>query len=324
MKVKKLIPVILAMVLTLTLTACGASSGSKQDSAESNDMAVMETVTAVAPGTAAGEMKEESNSAQNGDSDRKLIRRVYMDVETEDLDNTIAALTSRVNAAGGYFESQEQYNGSNYSSYRSRSASLVIRIPAENLDDFLGQVESISNVTSFRQSQEDVTLDYVATESRVKALETEEERLLELMKQAETMSDLLDIEDRLTDVRYELERMTSQLRVMSNQVSYATVNLEIQQVRVYTPVEKQTVWQRISTGFTENLGDVWESLQDFFVWFVVYLPQILIFLVIVLVIVGLCRRSAKKRRKRMLEQQQNYLKAQQNLQQNREQEPPKA
>ena len=109
--------------------------------------------------------------AQTG---QKLIRRVNIDAETEDLDALLESLTVQISSLGGYIEQQNLYNGSAYASYRSRNANLTIRIPADQLDGFVGQVKDASNVISYSESQEDVTLTYVSTESRIKALETEE------------------------------------------------------------------------------------------------------------------------------------------------------
>ena len=141
-----------------------------------------------------------------------------------------------------------------------------------------------------------LTLTYVSTESRVKALEVEQERLLELLAKAENMADLLEIEARLTDVRYELERYTSQLRVLSNQVDYATIHLSIHQVKVYTEVEEQTVWQRIGSGFKENLRDIGENAVNFFVWVVTYSPQLLLWAVIAAVVITVIKKKRQKRR----------------------------
>ena len=81
------------------------------------------------------------------------------------------------------------------------------------------QTENPFSAPGHYRLTENVTLQYVSTESRVKALETEQTRLLELLENAETMEDLLTIEARLTDVRWELENYASQLRVLDNQVN---------------------------------------------------------------------------------------------------------
>ena len=81
------------------------------------------------------------------------------------------------------------------------------------------------------------------------ALLAEEARLVELMAQAETMTDLLQIEQRLTDVRYELEDITSQMRILENQVDYATIYLNIEEVRDFT----QTV-HALSVGIANYIS----------------------------------------------------------------------
>lgn len=146
-----------------------------------------------------------STTIPQADVNRKLIKNVWLTAETEDFDGLMAGVTSRISQLGGYVENQEAYYGSAYRNSGSCRRDLTIRIPADQLANFVSQVSEISNVTSSRESAEDVTLSYADTESRKKALETEQDRLLELMEQAETTEDLLAIESRLTDVRYQLE-----------------------------------------------------------------------------------------------------------------------
>ena len=275
MKQKKLLALLLVLVMTASVLAgCGASSSYKDAVVE--EAAPMEPMKDMA---AAGVMMQSNGmtgTTQEMPTGQKLIRRVNIDAETEDLDALLVQLQAQISASNGYIESQDLYNGSSYSSYRHRNANLTIRIPADKLDGFVVQLKDASNVVNYSESQEDVTLTYVSTESRIKALETEQERLLELLSQAENMSDLLEIEARLTDVRYELESVTSQLLVLANKVDYATINLYISQVKEYTEVDEQTVWQRISNGFKENLKDIGEGAVDFFVWLVTYSPQLVL------------------------------------------------
>lgn len=283
------------LMLVAMLSGCGASS----NQTAAMDMAEVEMPRAEA--TVEEEILYSSTTADSATGsvtteNQKLIKKVYIDAETEDMDTLLSQLTEQIQALGGYIESQEIYNGSNYSSYRYRSANMTIRIPAENLENFVGQVKGVSNVVNYNETTDDVTLTYVSTESRIAALEIEQERLLNLLSKAEKLEDLLVIEERLTEVRYELEKVNSQLRVLSNQVNYATVNLNIEQVKVYTEVEEQTVWQRISSGFSGNLRDIGEGLVNFFVWLVTYSPQLLFWAVIIAIAVAITRRSLKKRR----------------------------
>lgn len=292
MKVRKCLSVLLALVLLLTLTACGGASSSKAEAGY--DMAAPEEM---ANGSIVSDSKESPASAALPEG-RKLIRTVRMDAETEDLNTLLSALDEKIAALNGYVEGREVYNGSIHSDRRYRHATMTIRIPAESLNGFVEHIEGASNVVSSNEYIDDVTTQYVDTESRVAALEIEQERLLDLLSKAETMEDILTIEDRLTDVRYELENMASQLKVLDNQVTYATVHLEITEVQEYTPIveEEPTVWERITEGFGESLEGLTDDILEFFVWIVVNSPYLLVW-ALVLTAVFLTVRKCKRRKK---------------------------
>lgn len=296
MKARKWISLLVCLVLALgLLSGCGAKNSSYEmayDSGVAETWAAAEAPMA-ANGTAS--LTDTGASTTAVPQNRKWIVTVDMDAETEDLDALLESITSQIESLGGYVEDQRVTNGSRYSTSRYRSASLTVRIPAEDVDSFTQKVSGVCNVVRSSKSLEDVTLTYVATESRMNALQTEEARLLELMEQAETMADLLEIEARLTDVRYELERVTSQLRVYDNLVDYATIYLGIDEVTEYTPVEEETLWQRIGGGFVRSLKGLGETLLDVAVWLIVNLPYLVVLAAIGWAIVAITRRLRRKK-----------------------------
>ena len=299
---KKLTALFLSLLLVLSLAACGGSSKATQ--AAPADYAMVEEVAMEAPAAmATGASNSLRGSGETGSSalpeNRKWVITVNMDAETEDLDDLMAGLDAEINALAGYVEDQEIYNGSSYASRRHRNASLTIRIPADRVEEFTAAVSGIANVVNTNVSRDDITLQYVDTESRVTALKTEETRLLELLAQAETMSDLLEIEARLSDVRYELESYASRLRVYDNQVDYATIYLFISEVQEYTPVVEKTVWERIRDGFKSSIEGVTEGFVDFFVWVIANSPYLLVWAVVIAVGIVILKKLPKvKLRKR--------------------------
>ena len=231
-------------------------------------------------------------------TERKLIRKIYLNTETEDLDGLLAVIDAKVAALGGYMEQREVYTGSRYSSYTSsRNATLTVRIPKDKLDEFVAHIGNESNVISSNESTDDVTLTYVATQSRMTALQKEEARLLELIDKAANLTELLELEKRLTQVRTELESVTSQLLLYDNLVDYGTIDISIREVQQLTPVEEPGFWTRLTGGFMDSLRNLWSFLKEFAIFLVAALPYMIPFGVIALVVVLIIRHSIRKRRK---------------------------
>lgn len=298
MKKNKLLCMLLAvLLLTGILTGCGAASktAASANGSVSYDTAMQE---------ASPEAMAAGNSLSDSGSDttmvlpenRKWIVTVNLSAETEDLDAMTQALQEKISQLGGYVEDQNVYNGSAYAGRRYRSASMTVRIPAEDVDKFTEEVAGISNVVSQQKNLEDITLQYVDTESRLTALETEQTRLLELLEQAETTADLLEIEARLSEVRYQLESAASQLRLYDNQVDYATIYLSIEEVQEYTPVEEPNLWERIRDGFVGSLKGLGNGAVDLVVWIIVSSPYWLVVGAGITVVVLLIRRSRKNKK----------------------------
>ncbi|MBQ4641571.1 MAG: DUF4349 domain-containing protein [Oscillospiraceae bacterium] len=246
--------------------------------------------------------KYESDSAESGSTagsiphNQKLIRTLALETETEDLDQLLTNVEARTQELGGYVEQKNVYRGSAYANRVYRHGNLTIRIPAEKVDQFVLHIGDTSNIISSNEDVDDISLQYVATESRIKALEAQQTRLLELLEQAETMEDLLKIDSQLTNVRSELEQVTSQLRLYDNLVNYATIRLTITEVREYTVVqEEETFWQRIVNGLKENLQDLGHTAEEFAIFLITGLPYFLL-IGAVLVVLILWLRSARRKR----------------------------
>lgn len=297
---KKMLSMTLALVLLACLfTGCGASSASRNyamSMPQAPGAAPMREEMAAEMDLGNGALTSAQDATAALPEARKWIVTMHISAETEDLDAMTDALNEQITAMNGYIQGQHVYNGSNYSARRYRSASMTIRIPADRVDNFTENVAGIANVVSKEKNLEDITLRYVATESRMTALQTEEARLLELLAKAETMSDLLEIEGRLTDVRSELEQVTSQMRVFDNQIDYATVYLNVDEVQEYTPVEEPTFGQRIRDGFKSSLKGLGSGAVDLTVWLIANSPYLLLWGLLIAAAIPLVKRIRKARR----------------------------
>lgn len=305
MNMKKWIVSLMAAALVAgSLAGCGAKSDRAEVYADQGlyDSGVLYETTAeasYAAGTAAlgANNRAAAKSTQILPQNRKWIITMNLTAETENLDGALEAIAAQIQAMEGYVEGQN-ISGGSAGSGRHRYASLTIRVPADRVDSFVEEISGLTNVVSNSRSVQDITLTYSDTEGRVAALETEQTRLLELMEQAENMSDLLEIEERLTEVRYQLESYASTLRLYDNQVDYATVSLYITEVEKYTPVEEPGFWEKITSGLAESFADLIDAIVAFAAWFIIDLPYLVLIALVVWAVVGFTKRSIRKRKAR--------------------------
>ena len=299
----------LVLLAVLSLSACGSKLSNPAATAETTAagyaMDVREAAITMAP---AGEdlngLKAESGSGLSpspdigspGEAGRKLIRDVSMNVEARDFDGVLSQITDKVGELGGYVESSD-VSGVSVNSYggsQQRHADIRARIPADRLDRFVETVESAGNVTSKQEQVTDVTLQYSDVQSRKKSMEIEQERLWALLEKAESLDAVVALEARLSEIRYELESYTSQLRLYDNQVDYSTVSINMREVKDLTPTAPDSIGTRIQKGFNRSLNNLGEAGTDLIVWIASNSPILLVLAVIIAAVVlfvrGLSRR----------------------------------
>ena len=268
--------------------------GYYEEYGESYDYPTEATAEESASGENAPEVGED---AANTRSDRKLIRTIDLEVETRNFMEMTSNIKERTEALGGYVESSSAY-GSVGGEYRI--ASYTLRIPADKADSFIDAIVEGSNITYRTENVEDVTLTYVDIDSRKRSLQIEYDRLEELLKSAEEIEDLITIEERLSQVRYEIQSIESQLRTYDNKVNYTTIYLSINEVFDYTPPEvyNPTYFERLGNGLKTAFEDIWDGAQDFSIFIIVAIPYLIalgIPVVIILLIVNACVKKHKKK-----------------------------
>ena len=237
-------------------------------------------------------------SAESSGNKRMLIKTVHMDVESEDIDTMVKNVEKRVEELGGYIENLS-VNNQKYSNSETKTAEITARVPVEKLDQFVNEVEGQSNVLSRSSNAEDVTLRYVDMQARMESLQTEYDRISELLKEADSLDNIIELENRLTDIRYEMQSYGAQMKAMKNQATYSTIYLNVKQVIEYTPVveKEKTRLERMSEGFIQNCKKVGNDILDFFVGLIVALPVLLVWAVVITIIVLFIKFIIKKTRK---------------------------
>jgi len=198
---------------------------------------------------------------------RKIIKTAYLSMETLDYDQAVLELKQQVAVYGGYIEVSNIGGSGIHSEKANRHAYFTVRIPEEGFQEFMLEVNTIGHVTSQQNNGQDITSSYYDTDTRVKTLEIQEERLLEILKKAEKIEDILALERELSSVRYDIERLTQNLRHWDQMISYATLNINIQEVYEITKEKKvpMTFSEKIKDGFNETIEDIKEGFEDLIV-----------------------------------------------------------
>lgn len=315
---------LLLAAATLTLSGCGAasekgtvsnfaessvSSGDYNDAAYAGDeLYSYKTSDDSADTEAASSDSGDTYQSAVEETGTKLVVTASYSVETKDLDALLATIKTKTKDLGGYIESSNISNGYTdtpeddpgivyYSSEDSRTytsnsryATLVVRIPADQLDAFTADALQSTNITDQSTTTDDITLQYVDTKSQIDALKTEQENLISMMDKAESVDDLIQIENALTDVRSQLQSLESQKKVMDNQVAYSTVNLDITETTEYTVSEENlTFGERLKRGFADSASSFALHMKNLVLGFLSNLPMILYWIIIIAIVIAVLR-----------------------------------
>lgn len=221
------------------------------------------------------------------EADRKIIKNANLSIQTKDFDGFISALNKKIEFFKGYTDS---YNENNYS---NKSAEIVVRVPSESLEKFLTGIDEIGTVQSKQISKSDVTDSYVDIESRIKALETEEKALLKILEKCKTVSETIEVQSRLSEVRAEYERYQSQKKSYDSQISYSTVTIDITEEERIVKNDGSFLAQ-LKITFSNSIYNIGNFFRNLAITLLGNILYILIFGVIAAVVIIIIRRKRRK------------------------------
>ncbi len=245
-----------------------------------------------------------TTAQQPSDFSEKIIYSATAEIETIDFDKSVQDVYDMLSGYGGFVESS-YVSGTNYSTayygYASyRSARFVVRVPVEAYKSFTEHLNNLGNITGIYTSADNITTQYYDVQSRLTAYQTEEKTLLNMLSKAETVSDMLEIERELSEVRYNIESLQSTLKNWDNKVSYSTVTIEISEVKELSdPVEIQrTFGEEVAAGFMRSLRSVGRFFRNLARDIIIDLPVFVTIAVVIALAVFVIRLLIGDKEKR--------------------------
>lgn len=252
--------------------------------------------------------------------ERKIVYTANLEMETKDIETALNQIKTTLDEYGGYIESENRNNWSSYETlYTRRNARMQLRIPSEHFDSFLNGLSNENLIiNSMHKDSEDYSEYYYDKESRINSLRIQETRLLELLANADDVSIMLQIENNLTDVRYQIESLTKELKTIDARVDYSTISLNIYEVSRYTaPVtEPLTFWEEIEERFGESIDNFIEFLKELLFVLIAVFPYIILLIVILVILKPLFKKRKSKREAKKIAKLEKKLQKQQKNQEN--------
>lgn len=155
---------------------------------------------------------------ENNIKERKLIISVDLSVNSKDIEKSYKLIEEKVKEYKGYFE--------NIDSYKYRYF-IALRIPKDNLYNFLEFIENNQNVQNKNINTEDITKNYYDIENRIKNREALLDKFRNYLKEAKNIEEILSVEDRINNLTYEIERMKGNFENLTSLIEYSKVNITI-------------------------------------------------------------------------------------------------
>ena len=226
-------------------------------------------------------------------SERMLIRTASLTVSTQRYDESLSAMLALCENAGGWMASTSESEGSS----GLRTCYLTLRIPAEKLDDFLSGTDGLGRVTRRSENVEDVTENYYDTRARLETQQALMARLQALMTDAASLGDLLELESKIADTQYQIDRLQTSLNSTERQVNFATVDVTLReesQAAVIVDAEK-TLGERLRGALVSGAEAFVKLMENAVVFLAAALPFIGIIVAVWLIAV-IIRKAVQKRR----------------------------
>lgn len=195
--------------------------------------------------------------------DKKIIQNFQVSILAEDVKNTANEIENKAKSLGGYTEMEEIMD------YNSNAS---IRIPSQNADIFIEYLEKTFEVTSKNKSIEDITDVYIDNDARLKNLRAEESQVLDILKKANTVDEILKVQSELYKIRGEIEVLESRKKNWDRQVDYSTIKLSIIKKEIVSDKKIKIL------NSSEFFSSMWKGFRNTFMTTVLSLQRIVIFL----------------------------------------------
>ena len=224
--------------------------------------------------------------------ERKIIRNAELTMELDTPEETQRRIASIAEKHGGFVvNSESRQNDRNLQSAPRTSINVIARVPAAKFDETIQEIQQLGGNVSHRKiTGQDVTEEFIDLEARTRAKRALETQFLEIMKRAQKVSDALEVQSQLAEVRGEIERLEGRRRFLENQAALSTINITLQ---TPTPIVAATTggfWHSIKLAFGDGLDTAADIVLGLVRFVIVMIPVVVLILLPLWLLVRWLRR----------------------------------
>lgn len=210
---------------------------------------------------------------------RKITYNLTLTLQVASINDVVSQINQEVEQLGGYITESQQSETD-----RKSTAQMMLKIPADKLKQLQNSLSSWGKVLDQRLLANDITNEYYDSQTRLQTLEAEEKRYLEILNQAQTVDDVLKVENSLGNIRQQIEQLKGQLKLWNNQVDYSTVNLQLvtlqnpslNVINPWQPISWTKTWQATQDAILKTISSTWNALNYVVVGLGYVLPYLII------------------------------------------------
>ena len=219
----------LSLTLMIALFFGGCARHSQSEARNFNPQTADAKKIAEKPQGALSFDEAEKVNANDTGIDRKIIRKADLTIEVASTTQAQQQVTQIAETNGGFVVTSEAKQRENTEpAKRIVDVKLVIRVPSAQFNSALSQIENLaSNMTQRNVTGQDVTEEFIDLEARIKTQRALELQFLEIMKQAGKITDALEVQRQIAEVRTEIERLEGRKRFLANQSSLSTIAVNL-------------------------------------------------------------------------------------------------
>jgi hypothetical protein len=278
---------LITLLLIALLTSCSAGQ-STEDSAgdggaleESADFGMVDQQKSLENESAMEAPAENTASDESiVEYDRKIIREQFIEQRVQDLKLVLGDLERSINQLpGAYIESLQEWKDKRNNQTEHHRATIIMRIPVDHFHSFLQRVEEQGQVTNRQLSGKDVTEEFVDNDSRLRNLNMHEERILKLYEKANTIEEMLKIEEELSRIRSSIEQLEGRQKYLRHVTSTVKLSLELFQVdeaEMVTSADDTPLFTEAWIGFKTSIKQILHLGQNLLIVFITLFPYLII------------------------------------------------